>query len=196
MRALVLSLPLCIALASPIAAQWGTSFMVAGAAVHGHAVDADGTHIRPESPRTVSLAISRTSGRWRIETGVRHTDASLAVAAAEARVVTPAMMSAWGAGVDVSRRVAGDDAQPTLHAGVGIDASHWTFADAPDDSRWRMSALAMLQGSAAIGGRWRLLLRGEVAVGRSLFVAAELPEGYRLQRATRHGLAVGIERRW
>jgi hypothetical protein len=195
MRAAILTILTCT-LVARADGQWSTAFTVSRTASRGHAADRTGTEIRPESPRTAALAIAMGSGHWRVAASGRYTEAGLTVAGADAHVVTPRAMSAWGMGLEVHRRVAGSAAGPAVYAGAGVDASHWEFRDAPDDSRWRMSGVALVQGAVAITGRWSVLLRGEVAAGSSLFDIEELPDGYRLRHALRHGVAIGIERRW
>ncbi len=190
------AVPLLLLLAAtPLHAQWSTSLAVHRSASTGHSRDGIGTELRPHGPITAALALAMRRGAWRVRFAARYSEAGLAVWSDRAALITPKAMRAWGTTVEADRRVAGDDdTQPTLRVGVGVELARWTFNEAADDDRWRPAALGALEGSVRLGRRWRMLARGEVAIGPSLFRADELPEGYTLRRAVRHGIGFGVER--
>ena len=180
----------------PLAAQWTTSLAVTRYAAHGNARDTDETQLGPHAPKMIALSLGTTRGAWRVQVGGRYLEAGLEVAGTDGALITPDIMSARGGAVEVQRRLAGDGITPTLHAGLGLELMRWSFAGAGDDTRWRAASLVDLDLTIGIAAAWRFVVRGELMAGRSLFTADELPVGYNLRTGIRHGVALGIERRW
>ena len=144
---------------------------------------------------TAALGMALHRGAWRLRVAARYSEAGLAVWSDGAALITPKAMHAWGATVELGRQISGDGGDdPALRAGLGAEMNQWSFTEADDDARWRPALVGALEGSIRITGQWRMLVRGEVATGPSLFDEDELPDGYARRRALRHGIGFGVER--
>lgn len=192
---------LCAALASTpvlrVDAQWYTSLTGGRAGTAGHARSADDvangrTELMPWRPATVALRIGRELGNWRLGVEARRTTADLAVSGEATVLVTTNVVDAWGAGLEVTRRIAGDLGRPVLRAGVSIIAERWSFELDGGDARWRVAAQGVLDATVPLWRRLAGVIRAEAALGPSLFDNDELPSGYELRPAVRHGIAIGV----
>jgi hypothetical protein len=186
---LVLSAP------SALNAQWSVALLSGSATSHGDARDdSDPAHpeFHADRPATLTVAIARETGRWRVGVEAHHSTADLSEVSASAAVTTFRAFEAWGAGFELGIRLAGDPSRPTLRAGVGAGGDRWSFAGAP--ARWRTAARGALEADFPIGRRWSVVVRGEAAAGPSVFTSEELPEGFKQRAMWRTGFALGIAR--
>lgn len=194
MRHLLLCLLVCTA-SSALNAQWRVALLSGSATSHGDARDdVDPAHpeFHADHPATLTVAVARETGRWRVGVEGHHSTADLSEVSASAAVTTFGAFDAWGAGFEVGVRIAGQSSTPTLRAGVGLGGDRWSFAGAP--ARWRAAAHGALEADFPIGRRWSAVVRGEVTAGPSVFTTAELPEGFRQRAMWRTGFALGIAR--
>ena len=182
-----------------LTAQWHVALTGGRAGTAGHARSTDDVpdgraELRPWRPATLALRVGRDLGHWRVSAEVRRTTADLAISGEATVVITTGAIDAWGSGIEVTRRIAGKPGKPALRAGVGAVAERWSFDLDGGDARWRLAAQGVLDASIPLWRGWSGVLRAEAALGQSLFDEDELPLGYEVRRAVRHGIAVGVAR--
>lgn len=178
-------------------AQWYAALTGGRAGTVGHARSTDDApdsraELLPWRPATLALRIGRDLSDWRVGIEARRTTSDLAARGEGTVLVTTNVADAWGAGVEVTRRLAGGAGRPALRAGVGVLAERWSFDLDGGDARWRLAAQGVLDAGVPLWRRWSGVIRAEAALGRSLFDEAELPVGYELRPAVRHGVAIGV----
>ena len=178
-----------------LGAQWRVTALSGSATSHGDARN-DADPARPEfhadRPRTLTAAISRDLGAWRIGLEGRNATAALTEAGRAVAVTTFGVFEAWGTGLELGRRLAGGRAMPGLYAGLGIGVDRWTLSGAP--ARWRSAARGALEADFPVARGWSAVLRGEVTASPSVFTATDLPEGFAQHAYYRIGLVVGVAR--
>lgn len=192
-------LPALLFLTAPTAlsAQWRAALLHGTAASHGDAQsDNDPAHpqLQAHQPATWTLSLLRASGDWRIGLELRHITADLAEIGAASSVTTNNVLAAWGAAVEVGRRVVGGVGRPSLVAAIGVTFDRWTFDLVNDAPRTRAAGRAALEADFPIGRSWSVVIRGEMSAGPSLFNAGELPDGFSTRTATRQGIGLGVAR--
>jgi hypothetical protein len=189
---------LLLAAPATLPAQWRAAFLTGTAVSHGDARDeTDPAHpeIHAEAPATLSVSLAREHGGWRIGMEFHHTSADLTEISESAAVSTRDVLKAWGAALEVARRLVGREGAPALHVAVGVGLDRWTF-DIPDDSpRWRPSLRGALEAELPINQKWSGVVRSQVSAGPSVFNSEELPDGFVQRTAVRAGLVVGVSRR-
>lgn len=182
-----------------LSAQWHVALTGGRAGTAGHArsiedVPDGRAELRPWRPGTIALRVGRDLGNWRVNAEVRRTTADLAISGEATVLITTGAIDAWGSGIEVTRSIAGGPGKPALRAGVGAIAERWSFDLDGGDARWRLAAQGVLDASVPLWRQWSGIVRAEAAFGRSLFDEDELPAGYELRSAVRHGMAIGVAR--
>jgi hypothetical protein len=184
---------------SHLPAQWRLAVATGPATTSGHSrddLDSEHAEILPDHPATWSVGISRERGAWRLRLDGSWISSDLAIRGSTTSLVTHDALSAWGLGIEGSRRLLGPAASTSLWGGIGVIGERWSFATAGGDSRWRAALRGSLQLDVPFSSSWAALVRGEASVGSSLFSADELPEGYSRHKALRAGLLLGVSRQW
>jgi len=192
---------LCSILATPCrgAAQWHLALLGRATTTHGDAenpADPDHAELRADHLAGWSLELARGAGGWRIGIDVRRTTGDLAEVTSTAAVAVRDVLSAWGSGFEIDRRLAGFAGGAMLVGGLGAGIDRWSFDVAGGGVRWRASARAALEADLPIASGWGAIVRGEVAAGPSLFRASEVPDGFSRHAARRIGVAIGLARGW
>lgn len=198
MRSLLLSI-IVMAGSRSLTAQWQVALLHGSATSHGDAraeADPDHPELHAEGPSTWLLAFARDVGAWRIGADLHRTTADLAEVGGSSSVTTRSVLAAWGAGIEVGRRIAGHAGAATLQASAGVRVDRWTFDLVETAPRTRVAAQGALSAQLPIGVQWSAVIRGEVTHGPSVFIAEELPEGFSSRTATRLGMVLGVARRF
>ena len=179
-----------------LAAQWRIAILDGSAAAHGDARN-DTDPARPEfhadRPTTVTVSIAHDHGRARFGVESRYTTADLIEEGASVAVTTFGVFQAWGAGAELGIRVAGRADAAQLRAGAGAGLDRWQLEGGL--ARWRPSARGALEADFPFAQDWSAVIRAEVTVGPSIFIAEELPESFSPQASWRTGITRGIARR-
>ncbi|MGH7594395.1 MAG: hypothetical protein ACRELE_11175, partial [Gemmatimonadales bacterium] len=97
---------------------------------------------------------------------------------------------AWGAGVELGFRIAGQPSRPALLAGAGLGGDRWNLDGAA--ARWRATVRGTLEADFPVARGWSAVVRGETTAGPSVFTATELPEGFVQRTMWRTGIALGV----
>jgi hypothetical protein len=174
-------------------AQWRIAAVAGSADSRGDArndADPDRPEFHAERPVTFALAVGRGAGRWRINLEARRTTADLSEVSHAVAVTTYGVFSAWGAALELQRRIAATPGGPTAWAGVGAGVDRWNLDGAT--ARWREMARGSIAGEFPVGRGWRFLVRGEASAGPSVFTRAELPEGFTPRMTWRTGITLGV----
>ncbi len=182
-----------------LAAQYQVAVLAGSAASRGNArsdIGPDHPELRPDNATAVAVAVRRWSGRWRADAVVRRTTADLSEIGPGTALVTRGALEAWGGGVLIGRRLTGSARRASLAALLGAGVDRWRFVGIDGASRWRGAGWGALEADLPAGGRWLALIRGDVAVGPSLFDAGELPSEFRATPAWRYGISLGVARAW
>ena len=198
MRQLLLAF-LVVSITPSLNAQWRVALLHGTAASHGDArADADPAHpeLQAHRPATWAVSLSRATGRWRLGIDLHRTTADLAEVGPSSSVSTKSVLTAWGTAIEFARRVAGQAGTAELFAGGGASLDRWTFDLTDDSPRTRAAARGVIEADFPIGGGWSATVRGEAAVGPSVFKLDELPDGFTPRTATRVGIVLGVARRW
>lgn len=196
MRRLFLPLLLCLPLALP--AQWTTGVRAGSSVTRGHArniEEPDRPELRPDHPGSIEGFVGHRGADWQFRVAVRHRSADVTVSGGPIAVVTLNALEAWGAGGEVGHRLAGASGHPRLDATLGVSVDRWDLLGA-DQPRWHPELRGGLELEVPIVGRWLGLVRGEVAVTRSLFETEDLPAGYQRRTGWSSGLSIGVARVW
>jgi hypothetical protein len=191
----LLLLALLLSVPTSLRAQWRIALLAGSASSHGDARDdTDPAHpeIRADAPATISAALARERGPWRVAVELHHTSADLAEISAASAVTTRSVLKAWGAAIEWSRRIAGDGDTPALSVAVGAGIDRWTFDLDESSPRWRASARGAIEAEIPISAAWRAVIRSQAAVGPSVFKPDELPDGFVQRMAVRIGLVLGV----
>jgi hypothetical protein len=176
-------------------AQWRLAALGASATSHGDARDdSDPSHpeFHADRPVTLTLALARNAGRWRLGVEGRHRTADLSEVSRSVAVTTFGAFEAWGAGLELGVRIAGQPSAAELRASLGIGGDRWSLEGA--SARWRANAAGSLEADFAVARGWTAVVRGEVTLGPSLFRSEELPEGFSRRTNWRTGIALGVAR--
>lgn len=196
MRCLPPLLLLLLALPSaPLHGQWQWNLVAGSARSAGHAradADPERPEVGPDRPSTLALGVVRRLGAWQLGASLLRATADLAIRGSESAVLTRGGLTAWGAGMEIGRLVAGRTGAPTLSALAGGAIEQWRFPVSGGDPRTVVMARAALEGQVPLRAHWRGIVRWEVAVGGSLFGADELPPGYAVRAGRRWGLGLGV----
>jgi hypothetical protein len=199
MRHRILLLLVAPCLVRSAAAQTDVALLGGSVATRGNArsdAGADQPELRPDHTGTLMLAVRRRFGAWRVGGAVRHTSADLAEVGSGTAVVTRGALRAWGAGIELGRRVAGTAGGADLLALAGAAFDRWRFVDLEGPARWRAALTGALEARLPAGRRWAALIRAEAMAGPSLFSSDELPAEFHRRAAWRYGVLVGLARRW
>jgi hypothetical protein len=185
-------------LAGPTAltAQWRLAVLTCTATSHGDARDdSDPTHpeFHVDRPVTLTLALARDAGTWRVSLEGRRLTADLSEVSRSVAVTTFGAFEAWGAGIELGVRIAGHPSAAELRAGLGLGADRWSLEGA--SARWRATTAGSLEADFAVARGWNAVVRGAVTIGPSVFSAEELPEGFARRTSWRTGIALGVARR-
>jgi hypothetical protein len=196
MRQLILAV---VVLSTPavLHAQWRATLLAGSATSHGdarNATDPEQPQLRADRPATFRFGLSSDHAAWRLGVDIHHTGADLAEVSATSVVATLSALKAWGAGVEIARRIAGRSDGAMLLVGVGGTFDRWSFDLDNASTRWRLAGRGSLETDYRIGGRWSAVVRGELSAGPSVFTADEIPEDFTRQSAVRIGLLVGVTR--
>lgn len=179
-----------------LAAQWRLAVLTGSATSHGDARDdSDPTHpeFHADRPVTLTLALARDAGPWRLRLEGRRVTADLSEVSRSVAVTTFGAFEAWGAGIELGVRIAGHPSAAELRAGLGLGGDRWSLDGAT--VRWRATAAGSLEADFAVAHGWTAVVRGEVTIGPSIFSAEELPEGFTRRTSWRTGIALGVARR-
>lgn len=179
----------------PLHGQWQLNLVAGSARSAGHArADGDPEHpeVGPDRPATLALSLVRGLGAWQVGASLNRATADLTIRGRESAVLTRGGLTAWGAGVEIGRRIAGRTGAPTLAAVAGGAIERWSFPVSGGDPRTVVMARAALEGQLPLRAHWCGIVRGEAAVGGSLFSADELPPGYAVRAGRRWGLGLGV----
>ncbi len=180
---------------APLHGQWQWNLVAGSSRSAGHArADGDPEHpeVGPDRPATLTLSLVRGLGAWQIGASLNRATADLTIRGSESAVLTRGGLTAWGAGAEVGRRVAGRTGAPTLVASAGGAIERWSFPVSGGDPRTVVVARVALEGQVPLRANWRGIVRWEAAVGGSLFGADELPPGYAVRAGRRWGLGLGV----
>lgn len=179
------------------AAQWHVTLRtgVAGHSAHADAGSAsDEPSFRPGTGIVVAGAAGYEHGPWRVALMVGRETPDLVLRGDDSGLITPDALRALDLGLEVGRRVAGTPGSATLHLSGGVARTRWSFADVDEPPRWRWRGLAALDGALPLAGSLDGTLRLEGAREAGIFLADELPDGYRSHGAWRATMALGV--RW
>lgn len=198
MRNLLLALSLCSA-PTALAAQWRLALLAGTSSTRGDArdeMDPARPEIRATGPTTITLAVARDAGAWRVGIDVHRANADVAEVSATTAVTTRDALRAWGGALEVGRRLLGRTPGPTLHALIGAGIDRWAFQLDDAAPRWRTTGRGALEAAMPIGAAWRAVIRAQATVGPSVFDQGELPDGFVQRAAVRTGVILGIARRF
>jgi hypothetical protein len=187
---------LMLAGSTALSAQWRLTAMSATATSHGDARDeSDPAHpeFHADRPATLTLALARDAGPWRLSVEGRHRTADLSEVSRSVAVTTFGAFEAWGGGLELGVRIAGHPSAAELRAGVGLGGDRWSLDGAT--TRWRATTAGSLEADFAVARSWNAVVRSEVTLGPSVFRADELPEGFTRRTTWRTGIALGVARR-
>jgi hypothetical protein len=176
-------------------AQWQWTLAISTASERGHARaddDPERPEIAPDHPATLSVGVSRSGAAWRIGLRLARTESDLAVRGLETAVVTRGTLAAWGVAVEMGRRVAGRTGAPELALLAGASLARWTFPGTGSEARILPAMHGAVEGQVPLRARWHAIVRGEVAIGGSLFREGELPLGYTTRPGQRAGIQLGV----
>jgi hypothetical protein len=182
--------------ATALNAQWRLAAMSASATSHGDARDdSDPSHpeFHADRPFTLTVALARDAGRWRLGVEGRHRTADLTEVSRTVAVTTFGAFEAWGVGLELGVRVAGQPSAAELRAGLGLGGDRWNLEGA--SARWRATAAGSLEADLPVARNWHAVVRGEVTMRPSVFRAEELPEGFSRRTNWQTGIALGLARR-
>jgi hypothetical protein len=177
-------------------AQWRLAALSASAASHGDARDdTDPSHpeFHADRPFTLTVALARDAGRWRLGIEGRHRSADLSEVSHTVAVTTFGAFEAWGAGLELGVRVAGQPSAAELRAGLGLGGDRWRLEGA--SARWRATAAGFLEADLPVTRNWNAVVRAELTTRPSVFRAEELPEGFSRRTNWEAGIALGLARR-
>lgn len=192
---LLLILPFLVPPVEPLAAQWQVQLVTTSARAAGHARadnDPDRPEVVPHHPVTLALTMVRPLGRWHLAGTVRRTHSDLAISGGETAVVTRGALRAWGAGVELGRRLAGAAASPSVAAVLGGGVERWSFPTSGGEPRFLLAVHGALEGRVPLTRRWLGIVRGEAAVSGSLFTPSDLPPDYTVRAGWRWGFGLGV----
>ncbi len=198
MPRLLAVLSLLLVLFLPVAtlgAQWQWSLTAGSASVSGHARaedDPERPEVAPNHPMTLTLAVTRQRGAWRAGLQLARTRSDLGIRGIETAVVTRGTLRAWGTGVEIGRRIAGTAGAPELALLAGAVLERWTFPGTSGEARILASVRGAVEGTVPLRPRWQAIIRGEAALGGSLFRESDLPLGYTTHPGRRRGIRLGI----
>ncbi len=185
-----------------LAAQYQLAVLAGSAASHGNArsdIGPDHPELRPDNATAVAVAVRRWSGTLarRRRAPPHHRRPFRNRSRHGGRHPRGARGMGWRRR-SIGRRLAGAaDAEPASRRCSG--AGRGPLAIRGDRRRQPMArrrAAPPLEADLPAGGRWLALIRGEVAVGPSLFDAGELPADFRATPAWRYGISLGVARAW
>jgi hypothetical protein len=187
---------LLLLLLSPAALAAQFDFTVrAGLAAHGnHAHDpsaSDHPGFAPSTSATVGASVGHAWGRTRLAIAFRHQAADLVLRGDDAAVVSPGVLRQLTLAATVGRRLAGGSATPALWVEFGVARSRWSFRGFDDPPHADWTALAALEATLALAGRWHGVLRLEGGLGGSMFAEAPI-EGYATRTPTRGTVELGL----
>lgn len=192
---LLLVLPLLMHPAQPLTGQWQMQLVASGARAAGHAraeADPDRPEVAPHHPVTLALTMVRPLGAWHLAGTVRRMHSDLAIRGGETAVVTRGALRAWGAGLELGRRVIGPADSPSVTALLGGSLERWTFPTSGGEPRFLTAVHGALEGRVPLSRHWHGIVRGEAAVSGSLFTAADLPPDYAARAGRRWGIGIGM----
>ena len=195
MRQILLSV-LMLSGSTALNAQWRLAAMSASATSHGDARDdSDPAHpeFHADRPFTLTVALARDAGRWRLGVEGRHRTADLSEVSRSVAVTTFGAFEAWGAALELGVRLAGRPSAAEFRAGLGLGGDRWSLAGA--SARWRATAAGSLEADLPVTRNWNAVVRGEVTMRPSVFKAEELPEGFSRRTNWQTGIALGLARR-
>jgi hypothetical protein len=193
----VLWLTMCVPAA--LSAQWRLAITAGSSTVRGDArndADADHPELRDDRPSTIRLAVGRDAGAWRVMAGLERTGADIAEASAATAIVTPDALHAWGASLEVGRRLLGHPEAARLYLLAGGQLARWTFDEVDASTRTRAAIQGAAEFDFPVGSRWSAVVRGELGTGESTFSADELPAGFAPVSRRRSGVSLGVAREW
>jgi len=187
---------LLLLLLSPAALAAQFDFTVrAGLAAHGtHAHDpsaSDHPGFAPSTSVTLGAAVGYARGKSRAAIALRHQAPDLVLRGDDAAVVSPGVLRQLTLAATVGRRLAGGSATPALWVEVGVARSRWSFRGFDDPPHAGWTALAALEATLALAGRWHGVLRVEGGLGGSMFAEAPI-EGYTTRTPTRGTVELGL----
>jgi hypothetical protein len=192
---LLLILPLLVHPGQPLGGQWGVQMVASSARAAGHARaddDPDRPEVAPHHPVTLGLGVVRPFGRWQFAATLHRTHSDLAIRGGETAIVTRGALRAWGAGVELGRRVAGTADAPSAVALLGGSVERWSFPTSGGEPRVIPSVYGAIEGRVPLTRHWQGIVRGEAAVGGSLFTASDLPADYAVRVGRRWGFGIGV----
>lgn len=176
LRAIPLALVLAAA-SSEAAAQWSVSADVTAARFWGASEEAHGDRaFRPYRPTIVGIAMERSFTTMRVGVRGYYGSVSLALEGGDAIVAVKDALSVCGTALEVSRPIAtlGTDSRLLIVGGFLIES--WSLAGETSHVRAGFSTGVGLQVS--VGGRWRAVARGGIAVSGSPFSETDLDAGF------------------
>lgn len=192
---LLLVLPLLLHRAEPLPGQWQVQLVAGSARAAGHARaddDPDHPEVAPHHPVTIAVTVVRPFGRWQLGATLRRSHSDLAISGGETAVVTRGALRAWGAGVELGRRVVGTADAPSAVALLGGAVERWSFPTSGGAPRVVPSVHGAVEGRVPLSRHWLGIVRGEAAVSGSLFTASDLPPDYAVRAGRRWGIGIGL----
>jgi len=179
----------------PMHAQWRAMLLIGSATSRGDAraeLDPQRPELRADRPGSITIGVAHDAGPWRLAIDLHRTSADLTEAGTSSSVTTPDLLKAWGAGVEVGRRIAGRSDAAVLMIVAGATYDRWTFDLTDNSPRSRAAARGALEADLPIGRRWSAVIRWQATVGPSVFNANELPDGFTSRTAIRSGIGLGL----
>jgi hypothetical protein len=179
----------------PLVGQWQVQLVGTSDRAAGHAradADPDRPEVAPHRPVTLAVSVVRPFGTWHLAGTVRRTHSDLAISGGETAVVTRGALRAWGAGAELGRRVVGSADSPSVVAALGGLVERWSFPTSGGEPRVIPSVYGAVEGRVPLTRHWQGIVRGEAAVGGSLFTASDLPADYRARAGRRWGFGIGV----
>ncbi|HEY8257141.1 MAG TPA: hypothetical protein VIG08_05755 [Gemmatimonadales bacterium] len=176
LRAIPLALLLAAA-STEVAAQWSVGTDITVARFWGGSQEEHGDRaFRPYRPTIIGILLEGSVGPMRVGVHGYYGSVSLALEGGEAVVAVKDALSVHGAAVEVSRPVAtlGTDSRFVIVGGFLIES--WSLAGETSHVRAGFSVGAGLEVS--LGGRWRAVGRGGIAVSGSPFSETDLDAGF------------------
>lgn len=192
---LLLVLPLLMHPSQPLLGQWQAQLVASSARAAGHARadnDPDRPEVAPHHPVALAVTVVRPLGAWQLAGIIRRTRSDLAISGSETAVVTRGALRAWGAGVELGRRVVGTPDSPSITVGLGASVERWSFPTSGGEPRFVPMGHGALEGRVPLARHWLGIVRGEAAVGGSLFTSSDLPPDYTVRVGRRWGIGIGV----
>jgi len=186
-----------VLLAPPLAAQWSAGAEIGLLGFTGGGADTSaagaGNVLRPSTGRTYALRVQRQGSTFGFGVSVLYSHTGVGAENDEMVVEAKGTMTLYEVAPEVFVVVArpGAGGALRLHAGALLD--RWSLQGYED--RDRGGALAAASLDWPVAGPWTATFRAGVALGSSVFMQDELPDGFATRATWRRSIAAGLQLR-